>query len=278
MIKIGLNLILLIVSIVLISACTNTSRIEEPGDGPPLVPVNIENISDPIPIEEPKSLRGNPKSYVVFDQRYDVLTQSQNYIERGIASWYGRKFHGRKTSNGETYDMLAMTAAHKTLPLPTYVQVTNLENNRSAVVRVNDRGPFHENRIIDLSYAAAVKLGINTRGTGFVEIRALTDPASYENTQLVKKVLATHHIYLQIGAFSDLNNALRLKTRIKRSALPAAQISAGVYLENPIYRVLIGPIASVDKADKLSKRLSDLGFHNSRYLLREELNSARMVR
>ena len=131
-----------------------------------------------MPKVESKSKYGNPKSYVVFGKRYYVKDSAKGYVEQGIASWYGTKFHGRRTSSGETYDMYAMTAAHKTLPLPTYARVTNLENGRSVMVKVNDRGPFHQNRIIDLSYSAATRLGIVKTGTGRVEVEAI-DPRNY---------------------------------------------------------------------------------------------------
>lgn len=126
-----------------------------------------------VPRAEPRSPYGNPDSYEVFGKRYRVMDSSDGYVERGVASWYGREFHGRRTSSGESYDMHALSAAHRTLPLPTYVEVTNLENGRKVVVRINDRGPFHGDRIIDLSYAAAVKLGMAGKGTARVEVRAL---------------------------------------------------------------------------------------------------------
>ena len=132
---------------------------------------------DAQPRQEYKSRLGNPAFYDEFGVRYRVLQTSKDYVQRGIASWYGHPFHGRKTSTGETYDMYAMTAAHKTLPLPTYVRVTDLETGNRIVVRVNDRGPFVEGRVIDLSYIAAVKLGIADRGIARVEVRALDPPA-----------------------------------------------------------------------------------------------------
>jgi len=137
----------------------------------------LSDIPDAVPKVEPKSKYGNPKSYVVFGRRYYPKASSKGYVKRGLASWYGKKFHGRRTSNGERYNMYAMTAAHKTLPLPTYVRVTNLRNGRSTVVRVNDRGPFHGNRIIDLSYSAARKLGMAAKGVEMVEIRTI-DPST----------------------------------------------------------------------------------------------------
>ncbi len=130
-------------------------------------------IQDAVPKVEPRSRYGNPASYVVFGKRYYTKDESKGHVERGLASWYGPGFHGRKTSSGERYDMYAMTAAHKTLPLPTYARVTNIENGRSAVVRINDRGPFHGPRVIDLSRAAAAKLGVLAAGTAEVEVRAL---------------------------------------------------------------------------------------------------------
>jgi len=144
-------------------------------DSAPAHPVDVSNVANAIPRVEPHSRYGNPESYVVFGQRYFVKKSSLNHVERGIASWYGTKFHGRRTSSGEPYDMLAMTAAHKSLPLPTYAEVTNLKNGRKIIVKINDRGPFKKGRIIDLSYAAAIKLGITKAGTGLVEVRAI-DP------------------------------------------------------------------------------------------------------
>jgi rare lipoprotein A len=132
-------------------------------------------VADAMPKVEPKSKYGNPESYVVFGKRYYTKGSSKGYVERGLASWYGKKFHGRRTSSGELYNMYAMTAAHKTLPLPCYARVTNMANGRSAVVRINDRGPFHGSRIIDLSYSAARKLGVVAKGTAMVEVRAI-DP------------------------------------------------------------------------------------------------------
>lgn len=137
----------------------------------------ISDIRDAVPRPEVKSASGNPESYEVLGKRYRVLDTSAGYRERGIASWYGEKFHGRRTSSGVPYDMYRMTAAHKTLPLPTYVRVTNLENGRSVVLRVNDRGPFIEGRIIDVSFVAAQKLGLVGPGTARVEVEALDPPA-----------------------------------------------------------------------------------------------------
>jgi rare lipoprotein A len=143
-----------------------------PDRTPDYVP-DVDCIPEPVVVAEPRSQVGNRSPYTVLGKQYKVLDRPHGYVEQGIASYYGSKFHGRRTSNMEVYDMYAFTAAHKTLPLPSFARVTNLENGKSVVVRVNDRGPFHDGRVIDLSYAAAVKLGIVARGTGRVEVRAL---------------------------------------------------------------------------------------------------------
>lgn len=157
--------------IALLSGCAGPGEKDGPGNW-----AGDAEIADAVPKTEPRSRYGNPDSYVVFGKRYKTKASATGHFERGVASWYGKKFHGRRTSSGERYDMYAMTAAHKTLPLPTYAKVTNLENGRSTVVRINDRGPFHGDRVIDLSYAAATKLGVVRTGTAFVEVKAI-DPS-----------------------------------------------------------------------------------------------------
>jgi len=154
----------------LLSGCATHRK-----DGPPSFYVDETKIPNAVPKKEPLSKYGNKPVYYVFGQRYYVLPTSKNYEERGIASWYGTKFHSRHTSNGEHYNMLAMTAAHKSLPLPTYVEVTNLANHKKVIVKVNDRGPFESHRLIDLSYVAAKKLGMLGHGTAYVDVRAI-DP------------------------------------------------------------------------------------------------------
>jgi rare lipoprotein A len=159
---------------VLLSSCSHVSR----PDGPPSFYVDERRIPNAVPKVEPRAKYGNMASYVVFGRRYRTMQSSNHYQAIGIASWYGTKFHSHLTSSGERYNMLAMTAAHKTLPLPTYVQVTNLRNHKQVIVKVNDRGPFESNRLIDLSYVAAKKLGMLGRGTAPVRIRAI-DPVLY---------------------------------------------------------------------------------------------------
>lgn len=161
------------------------------GDSAPSRPPRgLASVPDAVPKSEPKAKYGNPKSYVVFGKRYYTKPSSQGHVETGGASWYGTKFHGRKTSSGERYNMYAMTAAHKTLPLPTYAKVTNLENRRSVIVKINDRGPFHGKRIIDLSYAAATKLGVVKNGVARVEVRAI-DTARPEALESVRPTVVS---------------------------------------------------------------------------------------
>lgn len=170
----NLKVWLLLLSLSLI-ACGDFDR----RDGPPRSRVNMASIPNAVPQIEPRSKHGNSSSYVVKGRRYRVLASSIGYRQKGIASWYGAKFHGRPTSSGEVFNMYAMTAAHRSLPLPTYAKVTHLASGRSVVVKINDRGPFHDDRIIDLSYAAATKLGIIGVGTAWVEVRAIDLRAGY---------------------------------------------------------------------------------------------------
>jgi len=158
---------------ILFAGCASRGPLEPVVDEAPPEPIDVSTIPNAVPKPEPLSRYGNPVSYVVAGKRYYTMPSSSGYSERGIASWYGTKFHGQRTSSGEPYDLYAMTAAHRTLPLPTYVEVTNLRNNKSVIVKVNDRGPFHQDRLIDLSYAAAAKLGILGYGTGLVQVRAI---------------------------------------------------------------------------------------------------------
>ena len=211
--------------------------------------------------QEPLSKYGNPESYVVRGQRYYTLKTSQGFTQQGIASWYGKKFHGRRTSSGETYDMYQLTAAHKQLPLPTTVEVRNLDNGRTVRVRVNDRGPFHENRVIDLSYAAALKLGMVENGTAFVEIRALgagVRPAT-RAAEAPPGAAPASDVFIQVGAFQAHDNARRLQERLSRVAPGKVQIREITSAGRRLYRVQIGPIASVPFADSLVSTLHGLG-------------------
>lgn len=198
------------------------------------VPATVENL--------PKSRIGNRSTYTVFGVQYRVMDTAINFKERGVASWYGAKFHGRDTSSGEVYDMYAMTAAHKHLPLPTFVQVTHLETGKSIVVKVNDRGPFVDDRIIDLSYAAAYQLGMLDTGTAPVEIVAISTNPPKSNNVVAETPLAvpnqTH--YIQLGAFKHQPNAELLKLKVADSLPLPTRIQHDV--ERALYRVRVGPV------------------------------------
>lgn len=225
------------------------------GDGPPEQAVDLSAIADAVPKPEPRSRSGNPASYEVRGVTYHVMDQGNGYQERGIASWYGSKFHGRLTSSGEPYDMLSMTAAHRTLPLPSYVAVTNLENGKRIVVKVNDRGPFLKNRLIDLSYAAAGKLGILDKGTGLVEVRYIDPGQPRSPTQTDP---GRHDLYIQVGAFANHDNALNLRNRLQGTQIPRIFLFSREN-EHPLYRVRIGPLASVADVDRIGELLTNLG-------------------
>lgn len=261
-----------------LAACSTTgSRYSMRQDSAPRTSIDAHRIPNAVPHVEPQSRYGNPQTYVVNGRRYHVLTSAKGFRQRGIASWYGRKFHGHRTSNGDTYDMYAMTAAHKTLPLPTYVKVTNLQNQRQVIVRVNDRGPFHENRIIDLSYAAASKLGITATGTGLVEIDAI-DPRTYQKNRRKQRPYALQaferhsnkqpipKMYLQLGAFSNRANAVQLQQRVTH-VFHSVSIDTLKKANSPLYRVRIGPIRNTDEADHLVDKLHQQGFSSPQIVI-----------
>lgn len=257
--------------------------------GPDAPPIDVSKIPEPVPKVEPRSRYGNKETYTVLGRTYSLLPDAGGYVERGIASWYGNKFHGYMTSSFEPYDMYAFSAAHKTLPLPSYARVTNLENGKSVVVRVNDRGPFHENRLIDLSYAAAVKIGVWPKGTGLVEVRAIdpehpnalppsTVAAAPPRRDPGEKVASARpvptpippppgaepaagapRIYLQIGAFGERNNAERAAASAERAGIGRVDIQSVAVAGRTVHRVRVGPLADVDAADALTERIERLG-------------------
>jgi rare lipoprotein A len=236
-----------------------SSRYRQGSDSVP-PPIDVSKLAEPVPKVEPRSRYGNKSPYNVRGKTYRVLPTARGYDKRGIASFYGNKFHGYKTSNLETYDMYAFTAASTTLPLPSYARVTNLENGKSVVVRVNDRGPFHDNRLIDLSYAAAVKIGIWPKGTGLVEVRGI-DPGQRGLELSAPPVVTDGHpgIYLQVGAFADAANADRLAQRLRQADLGAVQVVDSVVDGRRLRRVRVGPLSSVARADEVSRRIEKMG-------------------
>ncbi len=251
-----------------LAACSSVKTVPTVSnrDAAPTKKVDVSNIPNAVPKNEPKSRYGNPKSYEVFGKRYYTMESSVGFVEKGLASWYGTKFHGRRTSSGETYDMYAMTAAHKNLPLPTYVKVTNLKNGKHIIVKVNDRGPFHENRIIDLSYTAAIKLDIVKKGTGLVEVRAiqpgeLTKQAKESNTS-VEQVSNNHGnsgFYIQVGSFGELANAETMQQKLGSIDEHLVKINQAVVDGKTLYRVRIGPITDIDVSDSITNQLENYG-------------------
>ncbi|WP_049624053.1 septal ring lytic transglycosylase RlpA family protein, partial [Frateuria defendens] len=229
--------------------------------GPP--PEAIAKLPEPVPKAEPRALYGNKSPYSVLGESYRVLPSAGGYVERGIASFYGNKFHGYKTSSLEDYDMYQFTAAHKTLPLPSYARVTNLENGKSVIVRINDRGPFHDNRLIDLSYAAAVRIGVWPKGTGLVEVRGI-DPGEPVRDPPPPPVAvaaggARPGIFLQVGAFSDAANAERVAAQLRQANFaPVQTVDVQVNGRN-VRRVRVGPLADVDTADSVTARIASMG-------------------
>lgn len=217
--------------------------------------VDVSSIPEPTPRHEPRTIAGNKSPYKILGKTYHIMTSPEGYTETGVASWYGKKFHGRKTSNGELYDMFAMTAAHKTLPIPSYVRVTNTANQKSVIVRVNDRGPFHGGRIIDLSYAAARKLGYANMGTATVKVEYI-DPSTVTTqpapqTAAPAPAIKTAHssagyaipknTYLQVGAFKDVQTATELQRRLSGMTQYPVNVSQSGG-KTSWFRVRVGPL------------------------------------
>ncbi|HEY4340271.1 MAG TPA: septal ring lytic transglycosylase RlpA family protein [Steroidobacteraceae bacterium] len=229
-------------------------------------PSEIAAIPDAVPRFEPRSRNGNPPFYDVLGRRYALLPSAKGYVERGVASWYGPGFHGVSTSMGEPYDMYGMTAAHKTLPIPCYARVTNLGNGRSVVVRINDRGPFVANRLIDLSYTAAAKLDMLRGGTAMVEVRVVTpdEPQSQALTRASETPPPT--LYVQAGAFAVPANAEGLRLRLQAAGLSNVTVLPPLSGHH-LYRVRLGPVSSVADFDALAARLATLGVPDARLAL-----------
>jgi rare lipoprotein A len=226
-------------------------------DAAPLRPISPDQVSDAIPRPDPILIFGNVSPYTIDGITYTVLQDHKNYREQGTASWYGAKFTGHKTSNGELYDLYQPSAAHKTLPIPSYARVTNLDNGKSIVVRVNDRGPFHSDRLIDLSYAAAVKLGYMETGTARVEVEVI-DIAGVEDRR--DPVYGSYR-YLQLGAFGQESNALTLVEKLQ------ALLSVPVFISSVesggalLYQVRIGPVDDKNHLAALQQQLQDSGYN-----------------
>ncbi|WP_431023466.1 septal ring lytic transglycosylase RlpA family protein [Halomonas sp. H5] len=284
---------------------TATGRYARASDAYPELPPDVSNVADAVPRIEPRSRGGNRSPYQVWGQSYRVLDDARGYRGAGIASWYGEKFHGYATSNGEIYDMYKMSAAHRSLPLPTYARVTSQDNGRSVIVRINDRGPFHEDREIDLSYAAAARLGILDAGTGRVTVEAIdpeewlarngrptaapraapaergpTERGPTERDQVaapVERAMASEApsggqaeaaddpLFLQVAALGSAGNAEELQARLE------AELGHPVRVESRagIHRVQVGPVADAGRLDPLRDALRRAGFAQT-LLIRQE--------
>ena len=233
-------------------------------------PVNYtkqwDEIPDAVPVEVKKSKYGNPGHYTELGKTYYVKDSAEGFSQKGIASWYGRLFHGRRTSSGEEYNMYAMTAAHKTLPIPVYVEVKNIDNGRTAIVRVNDRGPFHEGRIIDLSYAAATKLGVAQTGTANVTIRVVTTEAERKR-QLSKTfvdapISGSDKLYVQVAAFATEKNAQKHLKKLQGEGFFDVRLHTESKKGKILYGVRIGPLPSEHVAKNVLSQLKEKNHHN----------------
>jgi rare lipoprotein A len=247
----------------------------------PKPPADLASIPDAVPRVEPRSRYGNPVSYVVFGQRYQLLSTAEGHVERGTASWYGPGFHAARTSSGEPYDMYAMTAAHKTLPIPAYARVTNLRNGRSVVVRINDRGPFVGDRIIDLSYTAAWKLDMLRTGTAPVEVRVLSPGADVPPVMVASVPVpsaavaagtgvgaaAPSRTMLQAGAFFDAANARSLVARLAAAGIGNATLRPTRAGARTVWQVRVGPLDSGLEVDDMLERLRLAGLPDARRAL-----------
>jgi rare lipoprotein A len=264
-----------------LTACLSTPpQPTAPGPAiPPPVsaPPVTETVPDAVPRAEPRSRSGNPPFYDVLGKRYFVLSSNVGYVERGVASWYGPGFHKVRTSTGEAYDMYGMTAAHKTLPLPAYVRVTNLQNGRSVVVRVNDRGPFVGNRIIDLSYTAAAKLDMLRNGTAMVEVRSIdaSTPAAAAASgagatpapAAAPPAAASPKLFIQAGAFSDPANAERLARTLRGGNYGNVFVRDDQIAGRRMFRVRIGPVPDVAQFDRVVAALEQAGINDAHLAL-----------
>jgi rare lipoprotein A len=285
-----------------LTGCSLTRKAEKSpaaipsGSNVPSPPPDVLAIPDAVPRPEPRGTRGNPPFYEVFGKRYYVMATSDGWVERGTASWYGPGFHAASTSLGERYDMYAMTAAHKTLPIPCYAEVTNLRNGRKVVVRINDRGPFVGDRIIDLSYTAAAKLDMLRAGTAPVEVRVIspgggagsavppTIPASPPPPVMPTATVmppppapavavvnapatrAPDAMFIQAGVFADHENARRRVESLLAAGIELASLDEMPRDNRTLHRVRVGPFSSVEEFDLNLKRVRDLGIKDARLL------------
>lgn len=261
----------------------SSSRYTLEQDRAPAGDFDASGLDNAVPVYEAPRRAGNKSPYTVWGKQYHVLDSNDGYVARGTASWYGEKFHGHKTSNGETFDMYAMTAAHKSLRIPGYARVTNLDNGRSVIVRVNDRGPFHSDRIIDLSYAAAKKLGYQARGTARVEVAAITvkpdgamflagkpfvpgERGSYADSPVrASGDMAgdNRSLFVQLGSFSSRDPAVKLLNQVRAVLENPMRVRAIDTASGRFHRVQVGPFSDEDSARRTQSILEARGFDQS---------------
>ena len=260
-----------------------------PGGAP--APADLSHVSDAVPGDETPSRYGNPSTYTVLGKSYTLVPSCKGYHDRGIASWYGKQFHGGRTSDGETYDMYAMTAANKVVPIPCYARVTNLKNGKSVIVKINDRGPFVDNRLIDLSYAAATKLEMTGTGTALVDVQAVTPgeslapapatPANPPPAATIPAAVAANpgaatptptagagpDMYLQVGAYAARANAEAALQTLAVNGVAPAFILPVTEGGRTLYKVRIGPVADVAGVDSLGAKLASLGYPDAEIII-----------
>lgn len=262
------RLAIAILAAAVLASCGGKSKTKDGDvvDGPSYTGIRASDVADAVPREEPLARYGNHSPYEVFGKKYTVMSSARGYREVGTASWYGSKFHGRRTSSGEIYDMHLATAAHRSLPLPTYAEVTNLDNGRRVVVKINDRGPFKGDRILDLSYGAALRLGMIGTGTARVEVRAVTASDMSSGTRMVAAgstgsmgstaAAEGSGLYLQMGAFKDRDGAESLAAELRKDDMEPVSINKqGAY-----HKVWLGPYLNEDQANAIILRAVELGF------------------
>ena len=253
-----------LVSLLLISCAGEKKEEAEPIDGPSASDLKAADVADATPRAEPLARYGNHSPYEVFGRTYTVLPSSKGYHKQGVASWYGSKFHGRRTSSGEPYDMHLATAAHKSLPLPTYAEITNLDNGRKVIVKINDRGPFKDDRLIDMSYGAALRLDMIPTGTARVDVRVIDvlaapgeqEPLVASRAETLPDSVDEAGTWLQVGAYGRSGGAQKLAGQLEQADLSPVSI----YNIDNLFRVWLGPYLSSAEVESVIERVIELGF------------------
>ncbi len=252
-----------LLGLLLISCAGEQKKEPEPGDGPSTLNIKASDVKDAVPRAEPLARYGNHSPYEVFGKQYTVMQSNSGYHEQGVASWYGSKFHGRRTSSGEPYDMHLATAAHKSLPLPTYAEVTNLDNGRKVIVKINDRGPFKNGRLIDMSYGAALRLDMIATGTARVDVRVIDVYSGSEGQVIADSGVANEvhagnnqETWLQAGAYGKREGAEKLAGQLERADVSPVSI----HNTGNLFRVWLGPYLSSVELESVIARVIELGF------------------